>query len=102
MFPSPPLLLLLFLLLFLLLLLPVAGLTVRDVSRRLRVGPDKVRTWIRAGEMAAVNTARAGCGRPRWVVLPEALAAFEARRAGGPPARPARRRRRPAAVDFYP
>jgi hypothetical protein len=81
---------------------PAAGLTVADVARRYRVGPDKVRSWIVRGELAAVNTAAALCGRPRWVVTADALAAFEQRRAGGPPPRPQRRRKRTALVDFYP
>jgi hypothetical protein len=79
-----------------------AGLTVADLATRYRVSPDKVRAWIARGELAAVNTAAALCGRPRWVVLPDALAAFERRRAGGGPPRPARRKRRPAGIDFYP
>jgi hypothetical protein len=62
-----------------------AGLTVGDVARRYRVGEDKVRGWIRRGELAAVNTAAALCGKPRWVILPEALAAFETRRRGSGP-----------------
>jgi transposase len=78
------------------------GLTVRDVARRYRVGEDKVRGWIRRGELAAVNTASALCGKPRWVVLPDALAEFEKLRSTAPPAKPSRRRRRHELVDFYP
>lgn len=81
---------------------PAAGLTVRDVARRLRVGEDKVRTWIRNGEIRAINTARSLCARPRWVVPREALERFEQRRAGVPPPTPPRRRRRPATTDYYP
>ncbi len=66
----------------------VAGLTVRDLARRFRVNPDKVRLWIRRGELRAVNTATARCGRPRWVGSPDALAEFERRRTSGPPPRP--------------
>jgi hypothetical protein len=65
------------------------------------VGEDKVRAWIKRGELAAVNTGSALCGRRRWVIPPEALAAFEHRRAGGPAPKPQRRRRR-VAVDYYP
>jgi transposase len=79
-----------------------AGLTVRDVARRYRVGADKVRTWIRRGELLAINTAGALCGKPRWVVSPDALAEFERRRAGGPPPKTQRRTRKPALVDYYP
>jgi len=79
------------------------GFTVLEVSTRHRVSPDKVRGWIRTGELFAINTSDTRCGRPRWVIPPEALAAFEQRRAGGPPAKPPPRRRRPPAlVDFYP
>jgi hypothetical protein len=81
---------------------PAVGLTVADVARRYRVGPDKVRSWIARGELAAINTATALCGRPRWVVTPEALAAFERRRTSGPPPKPARRPKRTVAVDYFP
>jgi hypothetical protein len=77
------------------------GLTVADVARRYRVGEDKVRAWIRRGELAAINTAAVLCGRPRWVVTHDALAAFEARRAGGTPPKP-RRKRKPPVKDYYP
>jgi transposase len=79
-----------------------AGLTVRDVARRYRVGEDKVRAWIARGELKAINTAAVLCGRPRWVVPVDALAEFERRRAGGPPPKPQRRRRQPAPIDYYP
>jgi transposase len=79
------------------------GLTTRDVARRYRVGQDKVRKWIARGELVAVNTATALCGRPRWVVTADALAAFERGRRAGPSARPPGRRKRKANfVDFYP
>jgi excisionase family DNA binding protein len=78
-----------------------AGLTVAEVARRYRVSRDKVRTWIRQGELIAINTASALCGKPRWVISAEALATFERRRASGPPpTRPARRLK--LATDYYP
>ena len=77
------------------------GYTVADLAARLRVSPDKIRLWIAKGELAAVNTAAALCGRPRWVVSAEGLAAFEARRAAAPPPKPRRRRRQPALFDYY-
>lgn len=73
------------------------GLTTPEVARALRVSADKVRAWIRRGELGAINTGTVD--RPRFVVLPRHLEAFEqARRVG--PARTARRRRR-TGVDFY-
>jgi hypothetical protein len=77
-------------------------LTVADVARRYRVSPDKVRAWIARGELVAVNTAAALCGKPRWVILPDALAAFERRRTSVPPPKPPRRRRTAGFVDYYP
>jgi excisionase family DNA binding protein len=81
---------------------PGAGLTVEDVARRLRVGPDKVRSWITRGELKAVNTAAQLCGKPRWVITPEAIADFEQRRSSAPAPKPRRRRRQSTLVDFYP
>jgi hypothetical protein len=81
---------------------PAAGLTVSDLARRYRVSPDKVRGWIARGEIRATNTASVLCGRPRWVVIPDALVAFERRRASDPPPMPKRKRRKTAIVDYYP
>jgi hypothetical protein len=78
------------------------GLTVRDVTELYRVGRDQVLGWIRRGELRAINTAASLCGKPRWVIPPDALATFEQRRLGGPPPKPARRRRSQVAIDFYP
>lgn len=80
-----------------------AGLTVRDVARRYRVGQDKVRRWIARGELAAVNTAAILCGRPRWVIPPEAIVQFEKGLRGCPAPGPRRRQQKGAhEVDFYP
>jgi transposase len=78
------------------------GYTVRDVARRYRVGEDKVRGWIRRGELRAINTATVRCGKARYVILPEALAEFERSRAAAEPPKPPKRRRRTTDVDFYP
>jgi hypothetical protein len=81
---------------------PAVGLTVADVAHRYRVGGDKVRAWIRSGELAAVNTASSLCGKPRYVVMPEALADFERRRAAAHLLQPVRRRKRTVRIDYYP
>jgi hypothetical protein len=81
---------------------PARGLTVRDVARRYRVSPDKVRAWIARGELRAINTASAMCGKPRFVIPPEALTDFERRRDASPPPIPPRRRKRTNLVDYYP
>jgi hypothetical protein len=79
-----------------------AGFTTADVARRLRVGEDTVRTWIKRGELVAVNTAAALCGKPRWIVTPAALEAFERRRSSGNAVKPIRRRGRLPVVDYFP
>lgn len=82
---------------------PGAGLTVADVARRYRVSPDKVRAWINRSELKAVNTAAVLCGKPRYVILPEALAEFEQARRAGPVPKPQRRqRKRDRGIDYYP
>jgi transposase len=79
-----------------------AGLTVRDVARRYRVGEDKVRGWIKRGELAAIDTADRRSARPRYVVTAESLAAFERSRSVAPPPEPARRKKRMTKVDYFP
>jgi hypothetical protein len=78
-----------------------AGYTPSELARILRVNADRVRAWIRSGEMSALNLASKRCGRPRFVILPHHLAAFEQHRAAAPPPRPPRRKRT-VKVDYYP
>jgi excisionase family DNA binding protein len=82
---------------------PVHGFTTADVARRLRVGEDKVRGWIKRGELSAINTSDRRCARPRFVVTAEALAAFERQRAAATPDVPKpKRRKRTTEIDYYP
>jgi transposase len=82
---------------------PQRGHTPRELAKLLRVSADRVRGWIARGELGALNTAAALCGRPRYVVLPHHLAEFEQRRrAANVPTPPRRRRRQPGHVDYYP
>jgi excisionase family DNA binding protein len=78
------------------------GMTPREVARILRVSPDRVRAWIQAGELGAIDVGERG--RHRYVVLPAHLEALQQRRrAVPPPPRPAARRcRRAGYVDYYP
>jgi hypothetical protein len=48
-----------------------------ELARRYRVATKKVLGWIRRGELAALNLANPGCTRPRYVISPESIAAFE-------------------------
>jgi hypothetical protein len=80
-----------------------SGYTPNELARVLRVSPDKIRNWIRTGQLGAVNTATAACGKPRWVVLPHHLAAFERSRQAGPQRKTTpRRRQQPHFIDYYP
>ena len=81
---------------------PARGWTPNELSRLLRVSPDRIRGWIASGELTAVNTSSVRCGKPRYVVLPHHLAAFEQRRAAASSPKPQRRRRLAAVVDYYP
>jgi excisionase family DNA binding protein len=82
---------------------PARGLTVRDVAQLLRVSEDKVRNWIRNGELCALNTAAIRVGKPRFVILPDALQAFTAARAAAAPAAPKpTRKKRTCLVDYFP
>jgi hypothetical protein len=82
---------------------PDSGFTVKDLARRYRVSPDKIRKWIALDLLSALNTASALCGKPRYVVTPEALTAFERSRAAGQPKKPAKRRKRTNNfIDFFP
>jgi hypothetical protein len=79
-----------------------AGFTVRELARRWRVSRDRIRGFIKRGELAAINTAPSRAGRPRYIVTPEAVAAFERARSAAPPPTPPRRQKRTQLVDFYP
>jgi hypothetical protein len=80
----------------------LAGLTIPEFARRYRIGRDAARAMIRRGDVVAINVAATACGRPRWIVTPEALAEFEKRRQSGPAPKPPRRKKRTAVIDFYP
>ncbi len=78
------------------------GFTVADLAKRYRVGEDRVRAWIKSGLLKAVNTADVACGKPRFVVLPEALTEFERTRSTAPLPKLPRRRRPADQIDFFP
>ena len=78
------------------------GLTTAEVARRYRVGEDRVRTWIKSGALKALNTADSTCAKPRFVVLPEHLAEFEAARSTAPAPKSPKRRRPSGERDFFP
>jgi excisionase family DNA binding protein len=78
-------------------------LSVCDLCQRYSVSEHTVLSWIRSGELRAVNVGRKpGSKKPRWRISEEALAAFEQSRTPTPPPPRAQRRKRPAGViKFY-
>lgn len=73
----------------------VRAWTVTQVAERYGCKPHLVLKLIAAGELVAIDLRLPGARRPRWKILPEALAAFEQRRAAKPqePVQPRRRRK---------
>jgi excisionase family DNA binding protein len=79
------------------------GYTTREVARMLRCSTDSVRTMIRSGRLGAVNMRRVGSGKPRFIVMPEHLAAFIETNKPDVPPKPPRRRGTPSdVIDYFP
>jgi hypothetical protein len=82
---------------------PVSGYSVAALCQRYHVGADKVRAWIRSGELIAVNVAADLGGKPQWRITPESVEVFERRRSSEPAPKLQRRRKRlPEVRDYYP
>jgi hypothetical protein len=77
------------------------GFSVADLCRRWKVGADKVRAFLRRGELIGINVATNLSARPQWRITREWVDLFERRRSSAPPPKPLRRRK-PTLVDFYP
>ena len=80
-----------------------AKFTPPQLARRLRVSPDKILTWIKAGELRAVNIGTNPRGRPRYLIDLKDVESFEARRSVGKPASAPRRRKRASddVIEFF-
>ena len=82
-----------------------AYLSVSDVCRRYSVNASKVCTWIKAGELRAVDVAARRGGRPRWRISEADLLVFEAGRSPSPPAQaqatPRRRRKDLEIIQYF-
>jgi hypothetical protein len=79
------------------------GMTPREFARAYRLGPDWVRRMIRRGELGAINVARTQFGRPKFIIMPHHIVAWERGRAAAAPPKPQRRRRQPVDfIDFFP
>ena len=76
-------------------------MTTAEVADQLRIDPDRVVAWIKAGQLVAVNIGDGA--KPRFRVSPGSLADFlEHRRPNPPTPRPrARQRRRTNERKYY-
>jgi hypothetical protein len=82
---------------------PPTGYTVADLCRRWKVGPDKIRAFLRRGELIGVNVATTLSGKPQWRITAESVQRFEQRRSSAlSPRAPPRRRRQQGILDYYP
>jgi hypothetical protein len=70
-----------------------------------RVAPAKVLTWIKSGELRAVNVATGPHGRPRFIIDRADVEAFEEKRSGALPkaVRVSRTKRKPrgALIEYF-
>ena len=79
------------------------GFSVADLCHRWKVGSDKVRAFLRRGELIGINLATNLSARPQWRITPESVERFERRRSSSPlPKAMRRRRRKPHEIDYYP
>jgi hypothetical protein len=76
----------------------------REFAARYRLGPDRVRAMIAAGQLAALNLAPTRSGKPRYVITPAQAEAWERRHLAAAATPEPQRRRKPKAtvVDYYP
>lgn len=76
------------------------ALTPPAIARRYGIHVSRVLAWIRSGQLAAINVGD-GTRRPRWRILPDALEAFERRRAAQPAAKATQRRKVDPTITQY-
>jgi helix-turn-helix protein len=77
-------------------------LTPPQIARRFGVEPAKVLSWIRCGDLSAINMAERLNGRPRWRVSQSSLDSFLVARTSRPAQKTMpRRRKRPEVTEFF-
>lgn len=74
-----------------------------ELAREWGVSREKILSWIRTGELPAVNVANAGTIRPRFRIDADGIAAFKARRGVCTDSRQSRRRKPSSneAIEFF-
>ena len=77
-------------------------LTAPQVGKELKVGHEKVLSWIHSGELRAADVSTKRGQRPRWRISRDDLNLFLARRSATPPPKPRRQRRQAEdVIEFY-
>ncbi len=77
-------------------------MTPPQYARSRGIGEDKVLAWIHSGELRAINLATKRTGRPRYVLRPEDIEAFELGRSVTPTGGKTRRRRSdPDVIEYF-
>jgi len=78
-------------------------LTPPELARLGGISPDKVLTWIRRGELRAINVATGRNGRPRYLIDIADVQAFESRRVIVAPTelKPRRKSNQPGLIEFF-
>jgi hypothetical protein len=79
----------------------LSGYSVADLCRRWKVGADKIRAFLRRGELIGFNVATNPGGKPQWRITAESVERFEQRRSSAPPPKRAARRRK-RVYRYYP
>lgn len=79
--------------------MPDRCLTPRKAARYFGVSIDRLRGWIKRGELRATRISDTTMGKQRVVISPAAIAEFEAARATSPPKAT---QRLPKLPDFFP
>ncbi len=74
-----------------------------EVAAMWGIAPDKIISWIKSGELRAIDASQKRGQRPRYLIDVDDLADFEARRAATPPPKPRPRRRKPqqSVTEYY-
>jgi hypothetical protein len=76
--------------------------TLAQVAELYQVDYDTAHGWVASGALRAINVGK-GSIKPRYRIMPDALAEFErARTVSPPPPRPrCRRKRRPQVYEYF-
>jgi hypothetical protein len=81
---------------------PRLWITPPQYAKELAVKDATVLSWIRSGELVAINVANPGTTRPRFRIHRSEAVAFEQRRLASPAPKIQRRRRQPEGIiEFF-